>query len=107
MMKIGKCLALLLLVSVGACAMPTTTTTSSTPRPTLGIKNAPASSLVRLDGVILGNSGDMNGATDLVRIEEGLHTLEVLSDGRVIHKEQIYVSGGETKIVDVGVGEKR
>ena len=87
--------------------MPSTTTISSTQRPTLGVVNAPASAVVRIDGQVLGTVAEMDGVNSVVRIEEGLHRIEILVGDAVVHREQVYVAGDERKIIDVGVGGVR
>ncbi|CAB3889140.1 hypothetical protein LMG3410_03721 [Achromobacter aegrifaciens] len=97
-------IALTLAAQLAACAMPHGHVSSGTERPTLGFVGQPPGTVIKVDGLPLDPNVTVDGAMTVVRVEEGMHRVQVERNGTVVHQEQIYLSGGERKILDLGKG---
>jgi hypothetical protein len=93
---------LMLAATLMACALPHSGTRSGTQRPSLAIIGAPQGALLRLDGVLVGNATQYDGHSQILTIEEGMHTVLIESQGAVIYTAKVYAAGGETSRVEVG-----
>jgi hypothetical protein len=93
---------LVLTCALAACALPHSGTRSGTQRPSLAIIGAPQGAQLRLDGVLIGDATQYDGHSQILTIEEGMHTVLIESQGAVIYTAKVYAAGGETSRVEVG-----
>lgn len=91
-----------LALSVAACALPASTTTSGSVRPTLQVKGAPEGATLFVDGVAVGAATDFDGSSKVLALEEGAHRIEVRQGATVIVKRSVFGSGGERISIDAG-----
>jgi hypothetical protein len=98
-------ITLALSLSVAACALPTSTTTSGSARPTLLVKGAPAGAILVVDGTAVGAAADFDGRSKVLALEEGAHRIEVRQGTAVIVQRSVFGSGGERISIDVGGGQ--
>lgn len=104
MRSVRIAIALALAAQLAACAAPHGQVSSGTTRPTLGFVGQPPGTVIKVDGLPLDPNVTVDGAMTVVRVEEGVHRVQVERNGTVVHQEQIYLSGGERKILDLGKG---
>ncbi len=93
-----------LLVVVGACAYPESSVRAVEENPALVIKGAPDTARVRVDGIDTGLAADYSGDYSL-SVLPGRHVVEVLDDGRVLLREEVFLSAGTLKILNVSGSE--
>jgi hypothetical protein len=94
--------AVLIAASITACALPNTNVRAGAVRPTLVVKGAPDSAALYVDGVAAGRAAEFDGVTKVLNVEEGSHQVEIRIGDSVIHKERIFISSGEARVVTVG-----
>lgn len=97
--------ALFILVLLSACVLPHSQVKSGTQRPSLAIIGAPVGSILRVDGLLMGDAGQYDGRRQVLTVEEGLHTVAVENNGSVLHSEKVYAAGGEISTIQVGSGD--
>lgn len=101
-MKTYFLMALALMLS--ACALPETSVKTGSPRPTLIIKGAPVGSILIVDGLVMGQAEQFNGAPNELIVEEGLHQVEIKQGSVTVHAEKAVISNGESRTVMVNAG---
>lgn len=102
-LKFGS--AAICVVLFSGCMLPHSQVKSGTQRPSVAIIGAPVGSILRVDGLLMGDATQYDGQQQVLTVEEGLHTVAVEKDGSVLHSEKIYAAGGEIKKVEVGSGD--
>jgi hypothetical protein len=71
--------------------------------PALVVENAPEGAVLVVDGLVVGEASAYSGEHAL-SVRPGRHMVEVRSDGIVLLKQEVYVSGGATKTLTVPGG---
>ncbi|WP_198969620.1 hypothetical protein [Xylophilus sp. ASV27] len=89
-----------------ACAMPETSVRTGSPRPAIFVKGAPEGATLFVDGLAMGAASQFNGTPQTLRVEEGVHLVEVRSGNAVLHSEKLFVSNGESRGVTVSGGAR-
>lgn len=96
-----RVLVLFLLLSVAACAMPSTVVQTPDTRPGLAIEGAPAGAILFLDGVPVGEANRYDGQPNILRVEPGTHTVTVKgADGAELLEQKVFVES-ERKTIKV------
>ena len=99
--------AILIVVSIfvtSGCSYPRTSVRATEENPALVFKGAPSQALVRIDGIEAGLAADYSGERSL-RVLPGRHVVEVVDDGRVLLREEIFLSAGSIKTLRVSAPE--
>lgn len=100
-------LAILVVVSilaVNACAYPKTSVKAVEENPSLVFKGAPPTAQVRVDGLDAGPAADYSGDRSLT-VLPGRHVVEVIDQGKLLLREDVFLSSGSIKTLTVGVPE--
>ena len=100
-------LAIITVVSiliVVACSYPKTSVRATEENPSLVFKGAPSTARVRIDGLEAGLAVDYSGERSL-SVLPGRHVVEVVDDGRVLLREDIFLTGGSIKTLTVSISE--
>jgi len=96
-----RVLVLFLLLSMAACAMPSTVVQTPDTRPGLAIEGAPAGAILFLDGVRIGEANRYDGQPNILRVEPGTHTVTVKgADGAELLEQKVFVES-ELKTIKV------
>jgi hypothetical protein len=90
-----------------ACALPETSVKTGNPRPAIYVQGAPQDTLLFIDGLLMGASGDFNGAPKTLLVEEGVHLVEIRRGNAVLHTEKVFVSKGESRLISVNTGNEK
>jgi hypothetical protein len=98
--------ALILLASLSACALPETSVRTGTARPKLSFPNAAPDMILVVDGIMIGPAARYDGNPGVLLVEEGVHLLELKQGGQTIHSEKTLVANGETRAITVNSGSK-
>jgi len=99
-------LALILLVSLSACALPETSVRTGAARPRLAFPNAAPDMILVVDGIMIGPAAHYDGHPGVLLVEEGVHLLELKRNGQTVHSEKTLLSNGETRAINVNAGSK-
>jgi hypothetical protein len=75
--------------------------------PVFIVTGAPAGSIVFIDDVQTGQPAAFNDKPQTVRSTEGTHKVEVRFGDNVVYRENIYIKGGERRVVTVLSGSNR
>ncbi|MBC7413778.1 MAG: hypothetical protein H7327_02455 [Herminiimonas sp.] len=97
-------LLLTLLLAQFACTAPATVVRTGAARPTVSIKGAPADAELLVDGLSVGVASRYDGNPNLLTVEEGMHVLSVVRQGKVVHTEKAFVSSGESRAITLNLG---
>ena len=94
-------LSMLVIPFIVGCAMnyPTTKISTVDSRPTLSFTNAPADSIVLVDGINMGNTAKYNGNPKVLAVEPGTHDITVLQGSSVVYKQTIFVQSEHKNII--------
>ncbi|WP_372985599.1 hypothetical protein [Marinobacter sp.] len=99
-------LALLLCFTLTACVQsPTRNTQVVDDRPGIAFELPSVASEyyeLRIDGVSYGYVGQYQAGENLLRIIDGTHQVELLSDGKVVYHQEVYLGAGVNRILKVG-----
>ncbi|AZT84871.1 hypothetical protein EHN06_15650 [Marinobacter sp. NP-4(2019)] len=99
-------LALLISFTLTACVQtPTRNTEVVDDRPGIAFELPSVASeyyKLRIDGVSYGYVGQYQAGENLLKIIDGTHQVELLSDGEVVYHEEIYLGAGVNRILKVG-----
>lgn len=57
---------------------------------------------LRIDGVSYGYVRDYLAGENLLKIIDGTHQVELLSDGKVVFQKEVYLGAGTNRILKVG-----
>lgn len=95
------------LVSILAgCALPESRVTTGALRPTIAVKGAPADAMLVVDGLFMGYAKLYDGAPKVLLVEEGVHQVELRQGSNVIHSEKVFISNGQTRMLNINLGTK-
>lgn len=103
-MKRYRLFALLLVLAASGCAMPESRVDAGTPRPGLTFPDAAPDMVLVLDGLTIGPASQFNGKPGVLVVESGVHQVEIVRDGKTIHRENTAVGGGETRAIVIQPG---
>lgn len=92
---------LMTLVLVSACSYPTTEVRITDNRPALAIQGASADALLYVDGLAMGLAQQFDGRSQVLLLEPGTHKIEVISQGKVVLTEKVFLGGGEVRTLSV------
>jgi hypothetical protein len=86
---------------VTGCAInyPTTNVSTVDSRPTLSFTNAPADSIVLVDGINMGNTAKYNGNPKVLAVEPGTHDIAVMQGSNTVYKQTIFVQSEHKSII--------
>jgi hypothetical protein len=98
--------ALILLLSLSACALPETSVRTGASRPKLAFPNAAPDMILVIDGITIGPASRYDGNPGVLLVEEGVHLLELKRGGQTVHSEKTLVSNGETRTINFHTGSK-
>ncbi len=99
--------ALLLVVSLllaTACSYPRTSVRSTEENSAIVFKGAPGTAGVRIDGIEAGTAADYSGKRSL-GVLPGRHVVEVVDNGRVLLRQEVFLSAGSIKTLYVSTPE--
>ena len=98
-------LVLFMALALAACVQsPTQNTQVVDDRPGLAFELAPAADNyeLKIDGVSYGRVGQYRAGERLLKIIDGTHQVELISDGKVVYQKEIYLGAGSNRILKVG-----
>lgn len=75
--------------------------------PVFIVTGAPAGSIVFIDDVQKGQAAEFNDKPQTVSSVEGTHKVEVRFGDTIVYRENIYIKGGERRVVTVLSGSNR
>lgn len=95
------CVSLIALSLLSACGRPVSEVRVLDNRSALAIQGASADAVLYIDGLSMGAAQQSDGQTRVLLLEPGPHKVEIVSHGNKLLSEQIFLGGGETKILTV------
>lgn len=98
-------LVLFVALSLAACAKsPTRNTQVVDDRPGLAFELAEQSESyeLKVDGVSYGRVGQYKAGENLLKIIDGTHQIELVSDGEVVYRKEVYLGAGSNRVLKVG-----
>lgn len=95
---IGACLG------IAACTPPVEQTQILHEQPGILVQGAPPGAILQVDGLVAGQVQAQGGAPQAIRIEPGTHAIVVVSNGRPILSDKVFVSGAAVKTIIVPPG---
>lgn len=101
-------LMLAFMVLVGCVQAPTQSTQTLDDRPGIAfiVQSASAEEYeLTIDGVSYGAVGQYLEGENLLRLVDGTHIIELLSDGVVVYKRKVYLGSGVDRVLKVGIYE--
>jgi hypothetical protein len=90
--------------TLAGCALPASTVSSGSVRPTLRLNGAPAGSELVLDGRSIGPADRYDGSKAVLAIEEGSHLVEVRQGAAALVSKRVFAAAGESVTIDVAAG---
>ncbi len=89
-------------VVLASCAprYPVTKVNTIDSRPTLSFTNAPAGSVVVVDGLKSGEAAQYNGKPKVLVVEPGTHDVAVTQNDKVIFQQTVFIES-EHKVINV------
>jgi hypothetical protein len=99
---------LLVVVSIllaTGCSYPKTSVMATEENSALVFKGSPPTARVRIDGIEAGLADDYSGERSLGVIP-GRHVVEVVDNGRVLLREDVFLSAGSIKTLSVSTTEQ-
>jgi hypothetical protein len=94
-------LALSLVLTLAACAGPTTVVRTVDTRPAMAFAGAPSGTVLYVDGAAVGDPADYDGRPNILRVEPGTHHVEIRNrSGAVLFSKRVFVES-ELKTVEV------
>ena len=100
--------AVLIVVSIllaNACSYPKSSVRATEENSALVFKGAPSTARVRVDGMEAGLAADYSGKRSL-GVLPGRHVVEVVDNGRVLLREDVFLSAGSIKTLNVSASEQ-
>lgn len=102
-------LALIICFTLTACSQaPTRNTQVVDDRPGIAFELPSVASEyyeLRIDGVSYGYVGEYQAGENLLKIVDGTHQVELLSDDEVVYRKEVYLGAGVNRIFKVGPHE--
>ena len=83
------------------CAYPTSNVNQGGERPALVFKGAASSAELYLDNLLIGKAAKYNGKPSKLLVEKGPHKVRIVDNGRTVLEQNILVTQGETKVIEV------
>ena len=103
-MRTSIVLPLVVLALVSACSGPISAVRVPDNRPAIAIQGAVADAILYVDGLSMGAAQQFDGRTQVLLLEPGPHKVEVISRGKRVLSEQIFLGGEETKTLTISEG---
>jgi hypothetical protein len=103
-MRTNVFLPLVVLILVSACSGPISAVRVPDNRPAIAIQGAAADAILYVDGLSMGAAQQFDGRTQVLVLEPGPHKVEVISRGKRLLSEQIFLGGEETKTLIISEG---
>ena len=103
-MRTSLFLPFIVLILVSACSDPINAVRVLDNRPAIAIQGAAADAVLYVDGFSMGTAQQFDGRTQVLLLEPGPHKVEVISQGKRLLSEQLFLSGGETKTLTISGG---
>lgn len=103
-MRTSFFLPLIILTLVSACSGPISAVRVLDNRPAIAIQGAAADAILYVDGLSMGAAQQFDGRTQVLLLEPGPHKVEVISRGKRLLSEQIFLGGEETKTLTISEG---
>ena len=94
-------ISFLFAISLTACTYPTTTINAVDARPSLAFTNASPTAALLVDGIVVGNAASFNGKTNVLRLERGMHRIEVKDGTRTLLSQSIYLGDDLLKTINL------
>jgi hypothetical protein len=91
--------AALLCTALSACALPQTTVTSGSLKPSLMVTGAPSDAVLYVDGLAMGQASQFDGHPRVLAVLQGPHLVEVREGSTVLYHDKVFLSNGETRDV--------
>lgn len=92
------------LLLVNACSYPKTSVRATEENPSLVFEGASDTARVRIDGLEAGLAAAYSGERSL-SVLPGRHVVEVVDEGKVLLREDVFLSAGSIKTLIVSVPE--
>jgi hypothetical protein len=86
------------------CSYPKTSVRATQENPSLVFKGAPPTAQIRIDGLEAGLAVDYSGERSL-SVLPGPHVVEVVDDGKVLLREDVFLSAGSIRTLFVSISE--
>ncbi|WP_111642138.1 hypothetical protein [Marinimicrobium alkaliphilum] len=96
------------LLLAGCVQSPTRTTQTVDDRPglTFNVHDRAAERYeLRVDGVSYGEVGQYLEGENLLKLVDGTHVIELVSNGSVVYQQRIYLGAGVNRVITVGPHE--
>lgn len=90
-----------ILAGLMGCAYPTSELRVKDDRPSLAIQGASPDAILYVDGLAMGAAQQYNGKESALLLEPGTHKIEVVSKGKTLLQEKIFLGGGEQKTLNI------
>lgn len=90
-----------MLFLIYGCTYPTSGVRVLDNRPSIAIQNAPNNAILVVDGIDMGPANNYNGRDKTLIIEPGTHQIEVLSFGKTLLSEKVFLGQGELKLFKI------
>jgi hypothetical protein len=103
-MRTRVVLPLIVLTLMSACSGPISAVRVPDTRPAIAIQGAAADAILYVDGLSMGAAQQFDGRTQVLLLEPGPHKVEVISRGKRVLSEQIFLGGQETKTLTISEG---
>jgi hypothetical protein len=59
-----------------------------------------------MDGITIGPANRFDGNPGVLIVEEGVHQIEIVREGKTVHSEKTFVSSSETRVITINSGVK-
>lgn len=86
-------------VMLAGCSNPVEQIRSVDDRPAVHLQGAPADAKIFIDGSFVGKAGDYGDKAIL--LENGIHIVSVISNGKTLLSKKIFLSGSMTKTLNI------
>ncbi len=107
-MKFFVIFGFLIAISLTSCSYPTQMVRIPNDRPAIAIQGAPEDAILYVDGLSMGIAHYFNGKSRTLLLEPGTHSIKIVSQGRTILLETLFLGDSGVKTLSVGgMGGKR
>lgn len=86
---------------IAGCSYPVSSVNQGGERPALVFKGASPDAQLYLDNLLIGKASRYNGRPNKLLVEKGPHSLRIVDNGNVILEQDILVTQGETKVIEI------